>query len=96
MLHCAVRCLKIKILTEHYIILYIFYIGAVQLRDHDNLKLQVLGARNGWLACVDTVCDLRHCSSSSNNHCYFNGRRGGEEFQIIGEGAPHDPIKYGQ
>ena len=45
---------------------------------------------------MDTVCDLRHCSSSSNNHHYFDGRCYGEEFQIIGEGAPHNPIKCGQ
>ena len=69
------------------------------LRDHDYLKLQFLGARNGWLGCPDTVngvCDIRICSSENNNYRDFTGRCWGEEFQIIGEGTHGSAIKSGQ
>jgi len=36
------------------------------------------------------------CPSNGNRYRYFNGICGGEEFQIIGEGTTHNPIKSGQ
>ena len=59
--------------------------------------MQALGARNAWLGCPDTICDLRMCPSSSYNYRYFD-RCGGEVFQIIGEGATSQnrQIKSGQ
>ena len=71
-------------------------LGAVQLKDQDYLKLQVLSTKDGWLGCPDTVCDLRTCPSRNSNYLNFDGRCWGEEFQIIGEGALHNPIKCGQ
>ena len=66
----------------------------MQLRDHDYLKLQFLGA-DGWLGCPDSVCDLRTCPNG-DNYRDFTGRCWGEEFQIIAEGTKNDPIKSGQ
>ena len=70
------------------------FTGTLQLRDHDYLKLQFLGANNAWLGCPASRCDLRTCPS--NNHLDFTGRCWGEEFQIIGEGTKNNPIKSGQ
>ena len=71
-------------------------LGTLQLRDHDELKLQFMGAKNAWLGCPDNVCDLRHCPSSDNKYRYFDGRCWGEEFQIVGEGTRYSSIKCGQ
>jgi len=68
----------------------------LHLRDHDYLKLQFLGASGAWLGCPFDICDIRKCPSSNNNYRYFDGRCWGEEFQIIGEGTTHNPIKSGQ
>jgi len=68
----------------------------LQLRDHDYLKLQFLGAKSAWLGCPADICDLRTCPSSNGNYRYFDGRCWGEDFQIIGEGTTHNPIKSGQ
>jgi len=54
-----------------------------------------LGARDAWLGCPDTICDLRTCPSG-NNYRYFDARCWGEEFQVIGEGPNFSPIKSGQ
>jgi len=63
------------------------YVGKLQLRDLDYIKLQFLGARNAWLGCPSSVCDLRTCPSRGSNYLRFNGPCFGEEFQIIGEGT---------
>ena len=55
-----------------------------------------MGAKNAWLGCFESVCDLRICPSKNNNYRYFDGRCYGEEFQIIGEGTHGSPIKSGQ
>ena len=77
-----------------------FCLGGLQLRDHDYLKLQFLGAGNAWLGCPDSnkikICDLRTCPSYSYNYRYFDGRCWGEEFQIIGEGTRYSSIRVGQ
>ena len=65
------------------------------MKDHDYLRLQFLGARNGWVGCPYSICDLRTCPSYYNNYRNF-ARCGGEVFQIIGEGTIHHPIKAGQ
>ena len=70
----------------------------MQLRDHDYLKLQFLGAKDAWLGCHDhgpsTLCILTNCPSIYYNrnfeYCW------GENFQIIGEGVIHHSIKSGQ
>ena len=54
-----------------------------------------MGARNAWLGCPDTVCDLRTCPSTNNNYANFGACRG-EQFQIIGKGTHGYPIKSGQ
>ena len=69
--------------------------GYVALRDHDYVRLQFLGARNGWLGCPYSVCDLRMCPSHNNNYKDFSNC-GGEVFQIIAEGSIHDLVKSGQ
>ena len=74
--------------------LLIIFLGTVQLRDHDYLKLQFLGA-NGWLGCPASVCDLRTCPNG-DNYLDFTGQCWGEEFQIIAEGTKNSPIKSGQ
>ena len=58
--------------------------------------MQFLGAKNAWLGCPASVCDLRMCPSGNNNYRYFDGRCYGEEFQIIGEGTHGSAIKSGQ
>ena len=65
------------------------------LKDHDYLRLQFLGARNAWLGCPGSVCDLRMCPSNSNSYKNF-GTCGGEKFQIISDGTQGSPIKSGQ
>ena len=75
--------------------MYLF-IGTLPLRDHDYLRLQFYGAKNAWLGCAGTVCDLTNCPSNNDNYYYFDTRCYGERFQIIGEGAHHSPIKCGQ
>ena len=55
-----------------------------------------MGAKDAWLGCPETVCDLRTCPSDDNKYRYFDGRCWGEEFQIIGEGTRYSPIKSGQ
>jgi len=68
----------------------------VQLKDHDYIRLQFLGARDAWLGCDDTYsCGLWTCPNYGN-HLYFDKRCLDEEFQIIGEGTIHHPIKSGQ
>lgn len=68
----------------------------MELRDHNYLKLQFLGARDAWLGCPDVICDLRTCPSNNGNYRYYDTQCWGEEFQIIGEGAAYNPIKCGQ
>ena len=77
--------------------MFIFYLGTVQLRDHDYLKLQFLGAKNAWLGChgPSTLCILATCPSIIQNYRNFD-YCWGENFQIIGEGAIHHAIKSGQ
>ena len=77
---------------------YLFYLGGLQLRDHDYLKFQFLGARDAWLGCPDSniSCDLRQCPSHSNKYRYFDGQCWGEKFQIIGEGTSYSSIRVGQ
>ena len=62
--------------------------------------LQFLGAKVGWLgshtASGGGTCFLATCPSHGNNYRYFDGRCSGEEYQIIGEGTTHSPIKSGQ
>ena len=78
------------------IILLLKFLGAAQLKDHDYLRLQFLGAKYAWLGCPDTtdgICDLRFC--------YHNDYRDFQKcddgiFQIIGEGAPYNTIRSGQ
>ena len=76
----------------------LFCLGGLQLRDHDYLKLQFLGARDAWLGCpaIDKICDLRNCPSNNNKYRYFDGQCYGEEFQIIGEGTSYSSIRVGQ
>ena len=71
-------------------------LGQLPLRDHDYLKLQFLGAKDTWLGCPDSICDLRTCPSSNQNYRYFDNRCWGEDFQIIGEGTSLTSIKSGQ
>ena len=71
---------------------YFLYIGKLQLKDYDHLRLQFLGAKNAWLGCPYSVCDLRTCPS---RHYYFT-ECSGEEFQIINEGTQLSPIKCSQ
>ena len=81
-----------------YVIYYfscILHLDRQVLKDHDYLRLQFLGARDGWLGCPDPVCDLRKCPSVNNNHQNFQNCWG-EVFQIIGEGANYAPIRVGQ
>ena len=54
-----------------------------------------MGARNAWLGCPDSVCDLRMCPSVNNNYANFE-TCGGENFQIINDGPQGSPIKSGQ
>ena len=76
---------------------YMINLGASQLKDHDYLMLQFLGAKVGWLGCAGRVCVLATCPSHHNNYYYhYEGRCYGEKFQIIGEGTIHNPIKSGQ
>jgi len=75
-------------------ILFYNWIGRVQLRDHDYIKLQFLGAKNAWLGCSG-VCSLQTCSSRGESYRNFQGRCSNEEFQIIGEGNNYYPIKSG-
>lgn len=72
------------------------YVGSSQLKDHDYLKLQFLGGKNLWLGCAGSVCGLSSCPSGNHNYRYFDRRCYGENFQIIGEGTIHSPIKSGQ
>lgn len=65
-----------------------------QLRDHDYLKLQFLGTKDGWLSCQDSSCDLRGCSVTK--YQYFDGQCYGEEFQIISNSTDYSTIKSGQ
>ena len=62
--------------------------------------LQFLGTKGAWLGCQyardRSKCVLATCPSRNNNYQYFDGRCFGEEFQIIGEGTNHSPIKSGQ
>ena len=67
----------------------------MQLRDHDYLRLQFLGAKNAWLGCPHAVCDSRRCPSYGKNYHDFD-ECGGEKFQIIGEGTRYSTIKCGQ
>ena len=56
-----------------------------------------MGARNAWLGCPDSVCDLRICPSYGNSNNYANfGVCGEEQFQIIGKGTQGSSIKSGQ
>jgi len=55
-----------------------------------------LGAKNAWLGCPDEICDLRMCPSGNGAYRHFGTGYSGEEFQIIGEGTTHNPIKCGQ
>ena len=73
-------------------------LGGLQLRDHDYLRLQFLGARDAWLGCPhsNTICDLRKCPSSYGRYRNFDGQCYGEEFQIIGEGTSYSSIRVGQ
>lgn len=68
--------------------------------NHDYLMLQFLGAKDAWLGCAGSlgdvdICSLATCPSRDNNYQHFDGRCFGEEFQIIGEGTIHSPIKSG-
>ena len=75
-----------------------YLLGGLQLRDHDYLRFQFLGAKDAWLGCPHSnkICDLRECPSNNNKYRYFDGRCHGEEFQIIGEGTSHSSIRSGQ
>ena len=80
------------------ITLILFCAGGLQLKDHNYLRLQFMGARNAWLGCSDTsnrVCDLRTCPSRNNQYSNFGICRG-EVFQIIGDGTQSSAIKSGQ
>ena len=56
-----------------------------------------MGARNAWLGCPDSVCDLRICSTYGHSNNYANfGVCGEEQFQIIGLGTQGSSIKSGQ
>jgi len=55
-----------------------------------------LGANSAWLGCPGDVCDLRRCPSNNGKYRNFGTGCTGEEFQIIGEGTTHNPIKSGQ
>ena len=56
-----------------------------------------MGARNAWLGCPGSVCDLRTCPSNNNYYRIFNGQIcWGEEFQIISDGTQGSAIKSGQ
>jgi len=68
----------------------------LQLKDHDYLRLQFLGAKNAWLGCPYDICDLHTCPSNNGKYQHFGTGCIGEEFQIIGEGTTHNPIKSGQ
>ena len=72
------------------------YIGRLPLRDHDYLRLQFLGAKNGWLGCDQPVCDLRTCPSYNHNYRYFDSRCSGEKFQIISDGNQGSSVTSGQ
>ena len=74
----------------------LFCSDQLPLRDQDYLKLQFLGAKDAWLGCPDSICDLRTCPSSNDNYRHFDNRCWGEEFQIIGEGTLKASIKSGQ
>ena len=53
------------------VIIILFYAGGrLILKDHDYLRLQFLGARNAWLGCPYSVCDLRTCPSININHTH--------------------------
>lgn len=71
-------------------------LGTSQLRDHDYLMLQLLSVKGAWLGCAGGHCGLATCPSYHDYYRYFDGRCYGEEFQIIGEGTIHNPIKSGQ
>ena len=66
------------------------------LRDHDQLRLQFLGAKDAWLGCPDRYCDLRTCPSNNDNYLHFDNRCSGETFQIIGKGISNASIRSGQ
>jgi len=72
------------------------FAGKVPLRDLDYLKLQFLGARNSWLGCSLSVCDLQVCPSRNNNYQNNFGRCFGEVFQILAEGSIFGDVKSGQ
>ena len=55
-----------------------------------------MGAKNAWFGCPHDICDLRTCPSKYDNYKHFGTKCSGEEFQIIGEGTNHNPIKSGQ
>ena len=73
----------------------LFHAGRLPLRDLDLLRLQFLGARNLWLGCPYSVCDLRNCPSTNNKYADFK-ECGGEGFQIINDGTQGSVVKSGQ
>ena len=73
-----------------------FYTGALQLKDHDYLRLQFLGAKKAWLGCPYDICDLRRCPSAGDNYRHFDTQCGGETFQIFNNGTQNSAIKCGQ
>ena len=77
------------------LIIILFHAGRLVLRDLDHLRLQFLGAKNAWLGCPHSVCDLRKCPSTNNNYANF-GVCGGEQFQIINDGTQGSSVKSGQ
>jgi len=75
---------------------FICIAGDEELRDHDYLRLQFLGGRNGWFSCFDAfACDQRMCPSVINYYQDFSQCEG-EAFQIIAEGNVFEPVKSGQ
>ena len=74
----------------------LFCLDQLPLRDHDYLKLRFLGAKDAWLGCPASICDLRTCPSRNHNYRYFDNRCWGENFLIISEGTSYTPVKSGQ
>ena len=65
------------------------------LRDHDYLRLQFLGAKDAWLSCQNSTCELTTCPSSDDAYLHFDNQCWAT-FQIIGESTSNAIIHSGQ
>ena len=74
----------------------LFCSDELPLRDHDQIRLQFLGAKDAWLGCSFGFCGLQICPSYGDNNLPFDDRCTGETYQIIGEGTSLASITSGQ